>query len=189
MLGWGLYGAIGGFVASGVLSAAILMLYVGRVLRGSRSSLTSTDILSHLRTQSSSILSFFAAVVLLALWMNIDVILVQHLFHSQSNTAGIYAGISVVAKFVIFLGGAIETVYFPRIMEVERIKLPYHVVRNPFLLLTLMGIVAVAGTRFLGGRVLYLFKPGFETYNTRFMLLVIFCRMYSYLSLATKILV
>ena len=47
--------------------------------------------------------------------MNIDILIVKNMFDGE--TAGYYAAISVLAKFLVFLGLSIETVYYPQLVK------------------------------------------------------------------------
>lgn len=77
--------------------------------------------------------------------MNADLIMVRNLF--DPKWAGIYGGISVVGKFIIYVLAAIETVYYPKISQHSTPKLvPFARLKNPFLLFLLAGAGALLGT-------------------------------------------
>jgi O-antigen/teichoic acid export membrane protein len=63
----------------------------------------------------SNLKYFFIASIILTLFQNIDILIVKSLFDSE--TTGYYAAISVLAKFLIFLGLSIETVYYPQLVK------------------------------------------------------------------------
>lgn len=84
-------------------------------------------------------ITFFASVAVISMLLSqIDIFVVQHAFFGDE--AGIYVAISVLAKFIFFLAGSVETVYYPQLSKsvvhhVSRIQ-----VRN---YLTLLAIVIV----------------------------------------------
>jgi O-antigen/teichoic acid export membrane protein len=48
---------------------------------------------------------------------NSDVLIAQHIFGSESS--GMYASVAVIAKFVVFIGLATETVLLPKLLKAE----------------------------------------------------------------------
>jgi O-antigen/teichoic acid export membrane protein len=104
--------------------------------------------------------------------MNLDIIFAKNLFDAE--TAGTYAGISVVAKFLIFLGGSVETVYYPQIMERKKESVPRHFLVNSFGMLLLLAASAVAFNGFFGAYVLELMHAGFGRHVDIFLLLLVF---------------
>lgn len=128
------------------------------------------------------------AVLLLSFFMNGDVILAKNLF--DATTAGIYGAVSVVGKFIIFLGAAIETVYYPKIIQHSSAhQVPFAWLKNPSLLLVLAMIGGVIGIALLGPWILKLMKPELLGYNRLLVAVVLMCSLYGFLSLYTKILI
>jgi len=72
--------------------------------------------------------------------MNIDILIVKNIFDGE--IVGYYAAISVIAKFLVFLGLSIETVYYPKLVK-EKI-FPYKQVLGIsiyYIVLTICAIV------------------------------------------------
>ena len=103
-------------------------------------------------------ITFFASVAVVSMLLSqIDIFVVQHKYFGDE--AGIYVAVSVLAKFIFFLAGSVETVYYPQLSKsvvhhVSRIQ-----VRNYLTLLAFVIVGGYLGSRLLGGYVLYLFKP------------------------------
>jgi O-antigen/teichoic acid export membrane protein len=93
----------------------------------------------------------------------IDIFIVQHKFFWEQ--AGNYVAVSILAKFVFFLAGSIQTVYYPQLAKnkahnVSRIQL-----RNYFLLLMLLILVSLWGAWLFWTYVLFLFKAHLVAYS------------------------
>jgi len=73
-------------------------------------------------------------VFLLSLYMNLDIIIAKSLF--ENDIAGMYAGVSVISKFLIFLGSTIETVYYPQIIKSG--KEGKHFIRNGLAMMVIL---------------------------------------------------
>jgi hypothetical protein len=85
--------------------------------------------------------------------MNSDLIMVRNLFDAQQ--AGIYGGIAVVGKFIIYVLAAIETVYYPKLTQYSSAQqVPFAWIKNPLLLFLLAGLGAMLGSWILGEKVL-----------------------------------
>jgi O-antigen/teichoic acid export membrane protein len=103
--------------------------------------------------------------------INADIFIVQHLF--VGTLAGDYAAISVLSKFLLFLGTALESVYYPQlasknISTVSRIQL-----RNYLILIATLIIVALVGAYFAGMYILYFYKNHLVAYHSMLMKLIV----------------
>ena len=79
--------------------------------------------------------------------------MVRNLFDAQQ--AGIYGGIAVVGKFIIYVLAAIETVYYPKLTQYSSAQqVPLAWIKNPLLLFLLAGLGAILGSWVLGEKVL-----------------------------------
>lgn len=126
-------------------------------------------------------------VLLLSFFMNGDVILAKNLF--DSTTAGIYGALAVIGKFVIFIGAAVETVYYPKIMQYQLPhKVPFVWLKNAFFLLLVCLVVAILGTILVWPYVLK-FKEELIPFSWLLTLVVFSCSLYAFISLYGKILV
>lgn len=92
------------------------------------------------RKELPNLLQFFILSVLLAVMMNMDIILATSFF--EKEVAGAYAAISVLAKFIMFVIGAIDTVYYPKVTGTKEPHLMRLYIRNSSVL---MGLAALAG--------------------------------------------
>ena len=79
--------------------------------------------------------------------------MVRNLFDAQQ--AGIYGGIAVVGKFIIYVLAAIETVYYPKLTQYSSPQqVPFAWIKNPLFLFLLAGLGAILGSGVLGEKVL-----------------------------------
>lgn len=184
----GLYGAIGWFVASSVVIYLLSYRKTFQWHKNHTSSLTAEEVKTHFLNDKISIGRFFLLVVFLAARTNIDILLVNNLFHGSEIT-WVYAWLSVIAKCIIFLWAAIETVYYPQIMQYVGEKKPVHFLLNAWWMITILGIVSLIGWYFLWPIVLDTFHAGFGAYNNYFMWLIVFCWIYTYISMYGKVLI
>lgn len=61
-------------------------------------------------------ITFFASVAVVSMLLSqIDIFVVQHKYFGDE--AGIYVAVSVLAKFIFFLAGSVETVYYPQLSK------------------------------------------------------------------------
>ena len=79
------------------------------------------EIQSDLKRELPNLGQFLVLSVLLAILTNMDIVLAPAFFDKE--TAGIYAGVSVLAKFMMFVIGAIDTVYYPRLSGESNISI------------------------------------------------------------------
>lgn len=135
-----------------------------------------------------NLISMFVLVLLLSFFMNGDVILARNLF--DPSVAGIYGSIAVIGKFVIFVGAAIETVYYPKIIQHQRLdQVPSPRLKNPLWLLFLAMMAALLGTWICGPFVLAKMKPELVDQHALLLLVVMMCSLYGFISFYAKVLV
>ena len=89
--------------------------------------------LQDLKNQKYELMGFILNSVFFALLMNSDILIVKNIF--DAKIAGRYAALSVIAKFLLFLLLAVETVYYSQVAEYEKSQVPLHLLRNPLLLI------------------------------------------------------
>lgn len=136
-------------------------------------------------SQKKSILNFFFSSLLLAILMNMDILLAKHFFDFEQ--AWIYAWISVIAKFLVFVGMSIELVYYPDLVRKKNISLK----TISFLVLLYFAITffALLFFFFFWKKFLYFFKPGFEHFIDVLYLILIYCGWIALLNLFVKLLI
>lgn len=190
-LGFGMYAAIGGLLWGAVLG---FLFVAWRCFRNILSQYwkekkeKSQTFDFDFQQEFKNLGQMLVLVLLLSFFMNGDVILARNLFDPM--TSGIYGALAVMGKFVIFVGAAVETVYYPKIMQCQSPdKVPFAWLKNPFLLLLLCLIVAVLGTMLFWPFVLGYVRAELLDFSWLLTLVVLMCSLYSFISLYTKILV
>lgn len=185
--GYRLYGAIGAFVLSTACIFFLNLSYVWYILKKHTTVDNRESFKKDIQKDSLYIFHFFLLAFLLAILMNMDVIFVKNLY--DTNTAWVYAGISVVAKFLVFLWSSIETVYYPQIMEHEKEQVPKHFLINASLMLVILSISALAFNYCFWGFILDIMKRWFSQYHELFLLTLVFFGFYMFINLYAKILI
>jgi O-antigen/teichoic acid export membrane protein len=111
-----LVNAIWGFIFTSILTSWWLSLYVWTLLR--KNAVPNNEQKEAFKRdftrEKYNLWYFFWVSIVLAMLMNVDVVLVNSFLSKE--IAGIYAWISVLAKFILFIIGAIETVFYPKII-------------------------------------------------------------------------
>jgi O-antigen/teichoic acid export membrane protein len=110
-----------------------------------------------------TIVFFIAASFLTMLLTQIDIFIVQHKFFWDQ--AWNYVAVSILAKFVFFLAGSIQTVYYPQLAKNKAHTVSHKQLRNYFLLLLLLIVVSLGWASLFGTDVLYLFKAHLVDYS------------------------
>ena len=183
----GVYWAIWGFIVSQI---GLFTLWYYLVKKHShdyniKGKESQKQILSSFLSQKKQILQYLFTSVLIALLMNIDILIVKNMFDAE--TAGYYAAVSVLAKFLVFLWLSIETVYYPQLVkETVFPKLQILKISSYYILLTLWSLVFFW---LFGEIVLRLFKDGLEQYLSLIYPLLIYCGLLAYLSIIVKTLI
>ena len=144
LLGWGVFGIIGGLICSSLLGLLVSLALLKKNLRFpfSGSSFSKADLLSYAAP---------TVLILLALnsLYNSDVILVKHSFSPEE--AGIYSSVVTLGRIIFFGLSSVATVMFPMASEsYENGGDPFGVFKNSLALVIL-------GTSF--GILVYIFFP------------------------------
>lgn len=135
--------------------------------------------------QKRQIVHFLFSAIILALFMNLDILFAKHFFDSE--TAWIYAWISVIAKFLVFVWTSIETVYFPILTSQDKLdKKKFSLLSSLYFLMT---VWAIWFFYLFWEKILHLFKPWFEEYLNLLYLIIIYCWILSLLNFLVKILI
>ncbi|MFB6144813.1 MAG: oligosaccharide flippase family protein, partial [Candidatus Nanohaloarchaea archaeon] len=107
-LGYGLYGALGSLLITGVLTLAITVYYL-------RDMYSATGSYSEMSEVYRYVLPSVLAGFCLSVPANLDVIIVKNLF--ASSQAGLYTSATVLGKIILFLPGGIVGAMFPKVSE------------------------------------------------------------------------
>ncbi len=185
-LGYKIYAAIFWVLFSGILVSIAFTLYLAIQSGFLKYKVDFPLLLQDFYKQKKEILHYFFTSLFFALLMNIDILLAKNIF--DATQAGIYAALSVLGKFLIFLLLSIETVYFSQIMEYPRNNVPKHLIRNPLILITLTVFFALIGNIIFGKFILQLLKPWLEGYSHIYILSLVFYACLAYISFFLKIL-
>ncbi len=141
--------------------------------------------LSDLLSDKSEIINFIFWSLIFALFMNIDILIIKNIFDVE--TAGYYAMISVICKFLVFLWISIETVYYPQLVSKKNI--PIKKIANISILYLILTISAILFFKLFWEFILNIFKSGLWTYNYIVTPMLIYYGIVSYLSIIIKTMV
>jgi len=135
LIGFGIYGALGGIIAGWSAALLISFYYIKDYIRiprfrsNSPSKVLGTLDEQNAKNESQQITEFnlknvyrfsfpvLLAIAFLAVPTNIDVSIVKHYFTYPKDVGGIYASAALFGKIIYFLPVGIGTVMFPKIVE------------------------------------------------------------------------
>lgn len=120
-------------------------------------------LIQEFKEQSRSYLNLIAITVMMWILTNSDVLIAQYVFGGEISWT--YASIAVIAKFVIFIWLAAETVLLPKLLGSSR-QTSISQIWSIILLMLWFGVVSLWGWRLLGWSILHLLKPWLEWYTT-----------------------
>jgi len=185
--GWyQIFGALFWILITTIFSLVVSYLYVYKSFSWVEAKWSVKNLWSDFRAQKWEISSFVFLAFFLAIFMNIDVILVKNIF--DETTAGSYAGISILWKFLVFLLISIETVYYGQIMEHKQGSVPKSLIRNPILLIAIWIIWAIFINIFLGKWILTLIKPELAHYSYIYIISLVYYGVLAYINFFAKVL-
>ena len=186
-LGYSLYGAVWWLVVSAFLGFLISLWYGARYLKSYTSSGTNKELVSDFQKNKKAILHFFLVNIFFAFLMNWDMLLARNLL--DPHMAWIYAGISIIGKFLIFALLSVETVYYGQIMEKVRSKLPSRLILYPLLIILIGGGVALVANYFLWWLILGTLKTELTGYTGPYLLILVYYIVLAVVSFLSKLLV
>ncbi len=186
-LWWEIYGALWWIIISWFVWFIISFGYITHYFKWIKSENNISELLKEFRKNKKSILNYLLVSLFFALFMNIDVILAKNIFSAEE--AWIYAGISVLWKFLIFMFLSIETVYYGQIMEYKKENLPFHLIKNPLILIIIWSIWAIWINYFLGSFILNMLKAELTAYTHVYLLILAFYSLLAFISFFAKILI
>ncbi len=167
--GYGLYGAVAGVTIAWFLIFLLQRYRVKNISLLWKNHLSKEIYLTFMKERPKIIMFCLVMVVSIGL-ANADILIVQNLF---GKSAVSYIAISVVAKFLIFLGSAIETVYYPQLTKHVLNKDSRVQLRNYLVMTILLIGGAYVGAYLLWWIILDLFKPGLWVELPLFLKLVL----------------
>ena len=186
-LGYKVYWALIWFIITWFLGFWISFFYLYKYFRNTKQIWNTKDLISDFKNSKKDILNFFFISLFFAIFMNIDVILAKNLF--DETTAWIYAWISVLWKFLIFLLLSIETVYYSQIMEYDKKNLPKNLIKNPIFLILITSIIAIWFNYFFWEFILRILKKDLKDYVNIYLLTLIYYSFLAFISFFSKILI
>ncbi len=182
------YGALGGVILSSTLGFLLSTFWVLRIIKSKKIKQTHTqNLLWDFWNQKKEIGNFVLVSFFFAFFFNIDVIFAKHLFSEE--VAGIYAGISVLGKFLVFLLLSIETVYYSEITSQSKENVALHHIKNPIFWIILTSLLAIVVNYFIGNFLLEILKPELAGNLGLYLLLLIYYSFLILISFFSKILV
>jgi O-antigen/teichoic acid export membrane protein len=120
LLGFGIYGAIGGLVVGPLIALVVSLFLIKDIIKLPIGKTNPNKIITEdIRSESEdiNIISFYVLIAITCLMIptNIDVILVKHFFTNQETA--LYAAASVFGKMVFFLPVGISTALYPKVID------------------------------------------------------------------------
>lgn len=187
LYGYSYYGAIIWFLISWIIMIVFLVMYILNHFKGIKKNWSTKELLVSFYEDKKEITHFFIISLFFAIFMNIDVILVRNIFNEQ--TSWIYAWISILGKFLIFLLFSIETVYYGQIMEYPKNVVPSHLIKTPIKLIIIISFLALIVNYLIWWYVLRLLKEEFTQYLDIYILILVSYSLLAFISFFTKVLI
>jgi len=185
-LWFNIFWALWGFIISQIIMFSIWFYIVKNIFsKTTEIQIDKSTILSSFLSQKKQILQYLFTSILIALFMNIDILIVKNMFSPE--TAGYYAAISVLAKFLVFLWLSIETVYYPQLVK-EKV-FPIYQLMSISIYYIILTLWAVWFFYLFWETILRLFKDGLQNNIGLVYPLLIYCGILAYLSIIVKTLV
>ncbi len=185
-LGYSILGALLWVILTGAFIAIISLFYSKSLFSGITPSTTEKFSTVILRDKKW-LLRYITATVLFTFFMNADILFAKHFYSPEA--AGIYAGVAVLAKFLIFFLLSIETVYYGQIMEHTKMNLPKKLLYEPILIIIVSTIVSLIGAYFVSGYLLIFLKAELAGQENLFLLLIVYSALLALVSFISKLLI
>jgi O-antigen/teichoic acid export membrane protein len=188
LFGFTIFWAVSGFVLGGVIMSILSFSILWQYLKVWKYDISfAEELKTDFQSYKKDIIQNFILVILLSLLMNSDILLAKHFF--SISDASIYITLSIIAKFLIFLGWAIEVVFYPIITKKSLKSLSKIDLWVPVILMSLMLIGAIGFFALIWPWFLDILKPGYGQYNTLFLQILFYCGVFMILSFYAKILI
>lgn len=182
-----IYWAIWWFLAASLLSFIYCRFVLYKYLFTTKTNLKYQDVIHDFRRDYKTVLHFFFLVLILSFFMNADLLFAKHFFDNE--VAWLYAGLSILAKFLFFLTWAIETVYYPQMTNYSIDKVPRHHMINIVVMISLLTVAGIIVGYFIWPFVLEIIKQWFWSNNTLFLLALFFAWTLWLLNILSKVLI
>ncbi len=186
-MGYGLFGAVGAFIVTWAVSIGISIYLLHKYVVFDNSLRDIPRLMKDMRWLKGEVFHFFVASALFAFFMNADILIAKNLF--DAYTVWLYAWISVLAKFLLFLLMSIETVYYSQAMEAAKEYIPDHLITNPVALALGATLIAYVWERFVWWFVLWILNAELVQYLPLLSLLILYNWLLAVVSYVSKILV
>lgn len=181
-----IFWALWGYILSQIFTFTLWFVIIKKhYIWVKKTNINKQAVLQSFLWQKKQILQYLFTSIIIALLMNIDILIIKNMFDGE--TAWYYAAVSVLAKFLIFLGLSIETVYYPQLVKEEIFP------KSQILKISIYYIVLTIGALWFfwlfGEIVLQLFKDWLQKYIWLIYPLLIYCGFLAYLSIIVKTLI
>lgn len=143
VIGWGTAGAIGGIAVAQVIASVYAASYAAKygLRRMPESKRLALPNMRVLLPELKYGLLVLTGSLIITMQYSIDIIVVKHYF--DAHTAGLYAGISSVARIIFFLTASISLVLLPSIKIRQTVQQNRQLLFKSVFLLTVVGIPAL----------------------------------------------
>ncbi len=182
-----IYWAVIWFILWWLFSLVVSFFFLFNYFKKVKKIWDAKELFTDFKKNKKDIINFFFVSAFFTIFMNIDVILAKNIFNETN--AWIYAWISILWKFLIFLLLSVETVYYSQIMEFSKNKLPKYLIKNPLIILVVISVLAIIFNIFFGSFILWLLKPELAAYNKIYILCLVYYSLLAIISFFSKILV
>lgn len=184
---FGIFWAMGWFILSSLVTLvlAYIVLYWSFRKVEAIGDLKSFILWIHL--QRKDLMDFVVWSILFSILMNADILFAKNIF--DPNLAGIYAGIAIVSKFLIYLLLSIETVYYSQIMELSKKVVPLRYFIEPILIMSALTFISLLWSYFFWDYILSLIHLEIVWQKLALIFLVWYSGILAYLSFISNILI
>lgn len=132
-------------------------------------------------------MSYIIGTVLFTFFMNADILFAKHFY--SPDAAGIYAGVAILAKFLIYFLLSIETVYYGQIMEYTKKSLPKKLLYEPILIIVITTLISLIGAYFVSGYLLTFLKAELAGQENVLLLLICYSALLALVSFLSMVLI
>ncbi len=178
--------ALGWVIISQIIMFYIWNIYLKKIFKNTKEdNVTQLKIFKSFLIKKKQILQYLFTSILIALLMNIDILIVKNMF--EWETAGYYAAVSVLAKFLVFLWLSIETVYYPQLVKWKIFPTQQILKISIYYIAMLVG--ALWFFYIFWETMLRLFKDWLQEYIGVIFPLLVYCGLLGYISIIVKTLI
>jgi len=186
-LGYKVYWAVIWFILGWIFAFTISINYIYRLFKNIKQVWNLKDLLLDFKKNKKDILNFFFVSFFFAIFMNIDLILAKNIF--PETQAWIYAWLSILWKFLIFLLLSVETVYYGQIMEYKKSTVPNYLIKNPIVLMIIVSFIAIIFNYFVWDYILWLLKKELSWNLYVYLLILVYYSLLAFISFFSKVLI